>query len=227
MTVAISHFGEPTVNSHSELTMATHYAPANLHLWQAWRIQINRGVGRAREGKAVMSEESKQSDRKGIFLISALAGIIGGLCCVTPVVLVMLGLASLAVATDLGNVLYGEYRWLFRGGALLFLALALFFYFRSRGICTLDGARRERNRIINTTLLVLIFAVGIYIFWTYVAVHYWGIAVGLPWAQYDEGWAIPAAALVLAVAFLLYWFVFRRAGKRKGTDPAGLHREVS
>ena len=173
-----------------------------------------------------MSEKSKQEDRKGIFLLSALAGIIGGLCCVTPIVLVMLGLASLAVATDLGNVLYGEYRWLFRGGALAFLALALFFYFRDRGICTLDAARRERNRIINTSLLVLIFAVGVYIFWTYVAVHYWGIAVGLPWAQYDESWAVPASALVLVVAFLLYWFFFRRGGRRADAPPAGLHGKV-
>ena len=173
-----------------------------------------------------MSEKSKQDDRKGIFLLSALAGIIGGLCCVTPIVLVMLGLASLAVASDLGNVLYGEYRWLFRGGALAFLALALFFYFRSRGICTLDAARRECNRIINTSLLVLIFAVGVYIFWTYVAVHYWGIAVGLPWAQYDESWAVPASALVLAVAFLVYLFVFRHVGRKKGRHAAGLPKEV-
>ena len=46
-----------------------------------------------------MSKNAGEGDRKGIFLISALAGIIGGLCCVTPIVLVMLGLASLAVAT--------------------------------------------------------------------------------------------------------------------------------
>ena len=46
-----------------------------------------------------MQGDAPKGDRKGIFLISALAGIIGGLCCVTPVVLVMLGLASLAVAT--------------------------------------------------------------------------------------------------------------------------------
>jgi hypothetical protein len=169
-----------------------------------------------------VSKNAAESDRKGIFLISAMAGIIGGLCCVTPIVLVMLGLASLAVATDLGNVLYGEYRWLFRGGALAFLGLALFFYFRSRGICTLDGARRERNRIINTSLLVLIFAVGVYILWTYVAVHYWGIAVGLPWAQYDEGWAIPLSALVLAAAFLLYWFFFRRLKGVPDAPPPGL-----
>ena len=174
----------------------------------------------------MVSKNAGEGDRKGIFLISALAGIIGGLCCVTPIVLVMLGLASLAVATDLGNVLYGEYRWLFRGGALAFLALALFFYFRSRGICTLDAARRQRNRIINTSLLVLISAVGIYIFWTYVAVHYWGIAVGLPWAQYDEGWAIPVSALVLAAAFLLYWFFFRRAGRRDDAPPPELRGKV-
>jgi len=185
------------------------------------------GNGGGEKEDAGVPENGAKSDRKGIFLISTLAGIIGGLCCVTPIVLVMLGLASISVATDLGNVLYGQYRWLFRGGALLFLALALFFYFRSRGICTLDAVRRERNRIINTSLLVLIFAVGTYILWTYVAVHYWGIAVGLPWAQYDESWAIPASALVLGAAFLGYWLVVQRTGRKKDRQAAGLPKEAS
>ena len=156
-----------------------------------------------------MSDGAKQSDRRGVLLISALAGLIGGLCCATPIVLVLFGLASIAVAADIGNVLYGDYRWIFRLVALAFMALALWFYFRRRGICTLDQARRERNRIINTSLVVLIFAVGIYIFWTYIAVHYWGIAVGLPWAQYDESWALPASALVLGCALVLYFLLFR------------------
>lgn len=153
------------------------------------------------------------ADRRGALVISLLAGLIGGLCCVTPVVLVMVGLASISVAADLGNVLYGDYRWLFRGAALGFLGIALFIYFRRRGICTLDQARRERQRIINTVLLVLTSAVGIYIFWTYFAVHYWGIAVGLPWAQYDESWALPLSGLVLAAAVLLYFLLFRRPRK--------------
>ena len=152
----------------------------------------------------------KLSDRKGVLVISALAGLIGGLCCVTPVVLVLLGLASISVAADLGNVLYGDYRWLFRLTALAFLALALWIYFRRRGICTLDQARRERNRIINTSLVVVIGAVGVYIFWTYIAVHYWGIAVGLPWAQYDESWALPASGLVIGAAALLYLLLIAR-----------------
>ena len=154
------------------------------------------------------------SDRKGVLLISALAGLIGGLCCVTPVVLVLLGLASISVAADLGNVLYGDYRWFFRLGAVAFLSLAVWIYFRRRGICTLDQARRERNRIVNTSLVVVIGAIGVYIFWTYIAVHYWGIAVGLPWAQYDESWALPASAVVLAIALTLYFALFRHPRKQ-------------
>jgi hypothetical protein len=150
---------------------------------------------------------------KGILLVSALAGLIGGLCCTTPVVLVLLGLASISAANDLGNNLYGAHRWIFRGAALGFLALALVIYFRRKGVCTLDQARRQRNMIINTSLVALISAVGIYILWTYVVVQYWGIAVNLPWAQYDESWAIPASAIVLGAAGILYLLLFRRGKK--------------
>ena len=146
-------------------------------------------------------------------MISGLAALIGGLCCLTPIVLALLGLASVAVAADLGNVLYGNYRWVFRIVALGFVAAALVIYFRRRGICTLDQARQERNRILNTSLVVSISSMGAYILWTYVAVHYWGIAVGLPWAQYDESWAIPLAAAVLAAAVLLHYVLLR--GPRK------------
>lgn len=162
-----------------------------------------------------MNRKESHNDRKGIFLLSGLAAVIGGLCCVTPIVLVLLGLASISVAADLGNVLYGDYRWAFRGAALVFLVLGLGVYFRRKGICTLDQARRQRNRIINTSLVVLIAAVGFYIFWTYVVAHYWGIAVGLPWAQYDESWAISMAVAVLAAAITLYFVLFRNARKAR------------
>lgn len=161
-----------------------------------------------------MNTSQAQGDRKGIFLLSALAAFIGGLCCLAPVVLVLLGLGTLAFANSLGNVLYGEHRWAFRIAALAFLALALAVYFRKRGICTLDQARRERNRILNTSLVVLLFATGIYIFWTYFAVHWWGVRVGLPWAQWDESWALPASAGVLAAAGILYFLLFRKSGKQ-------------
>jgi hypothetical protein len=160
-----------------------------------------------------METRGAESDRKGIFIISSIAALIGGLCCLTPVVLVLVGLASISAAAGLGNMLYGDYKWLFRLAALCFLALALWVYFRRKGICTLDQARRQRNRIINTSLLVLMFAVGTYIAWTYIALHYLGIAAGLPWAQYDESWAVPLSAAVVGVAVALYFLLFRRAAK--------------
>lgn len=143
------------------------------------------------------------NDRKSSAILALVAGAVGGLCCLTPIVLVLLGLGTVAVAADLGNVLYGEYRWVFRLAALGFIAGALVVYFRSRGICTLDQARRERNRILNIILVTLTGAAGMYILWTYVVLHYWGIAAGLPWAQYDETWAIPASVVVLVFFHLL------------------------
>jgi len=151
------------------------------------------------------SEVRPADDRKGVLGLSVLAGVLGGLCCVTPIVMVLLGIASVSVAADFGNVLYGDYKWAFRGVALACLAAGVVIYFRRRGICTLDQARRERNRIINMALLVLVGSVAMYTFWTYIVVHYWGIAAGLPWAQYDESWAIPAAGVLFAVFFLLLW----------------------
>ena len=143
------------------------------------------------------------SDHKAAWLLSAAAGVLGGLCCATPIVMVLFGLAGISAATSLGNALYGEYKWHFRLFGLVCLGAALVVYFRRRGVCTLDDARRQRNRILNVALLALLAGSGVYILWTYVVVHYWGIAVGLPWAQWDESWAIPASAAVLAAAVLL------------------------
>lgn len=159
-------------------------------------------VSTVEAGPPPAAADSKAHDRRTIFLFSLLGGVIGGLCCLTPIVLMMFGLATIAVANDLGNVLYGDYRWVFRGAALVFLAAGLVFYFRHRGICTLDDAKRQRNRILNVSFLVLTAATGIYIFWTYVVLHYWGIAAGLPWAQYSEDWAIPTAAVIFTAFFL-------------------------
>jgi len=83
------------------------------------------------------------SDRNGFWLLSSLFGLIGGLCCMTPIVMVLLGLASISAANSLGNVLYGEYRWAFRAASLVFLIAAIVVYFRRRGICTLDSPGRR------------------------------------------------------------------------------------
>lgn len=143
-------------------------------------------------------------DRKAAVWISALGGLLAGLCCFPPVVIVLLGLASVTVANDWGNHLYGDYKWHFRAAGLACILVALVIYYRRRGICTLEQAKRERTRIFNTLLLVALVFLGVYITFNYIVLHYWGIAAGLPWARWDESWAIPVAiGLGLAAAGVL------------------------
>ena len=154
-----------------------------------------------------MNMATPPNDRKAIVLVSSLGAFVGGLCCLTPIAVVLFGLAGISVANDLGNTLYGDYKWHFRVAALVFLTAGLVVYFRRRGVCSLDEARRQRNRILNVALLSLFTCGSVYVFWNYVALHYWGIAAGLPWAQWDESWAIPTSVILLAgaAAALLYW----------------------
>ncbi len=146
-----------------------------------------------------MNDDIKRA-RKGLFVQTTLAVLTGWLCCITPLVLVLLGVASISTAASLDHVLNGTYAWAFRGAALVFLAVAVGVYFRRRGVCTLDQARQQRNRIINTAFLALLFAVGGYMALWYL-LGYWGAAVGLPWRP--RRWELISSGVLLGAAVLL------------------------
>lgn len=116
---------------------------------------------------------------KEVLRITGLPVLFASLCCLAPLVLVLIGLSTVSFAASLSNVLYGSYKWVFRGFGLLLLAVSLFFYFRQKGICTIDEAKRQRKRIINTILISLIVAVIGYVIWLYVIVEYAGVLLGL------------------------------------------------
>ncbi len=97
--------------------------------------------------------------------MTGLPVFIASLCCVTPIILVLLGLSTVSFAISLSNVLDGQYRWVFILLGLATLAVSLLFYFRKKGVCTLDQAVKHRNEIINKVLLTLIVsAIGYYLF---------------------------------------------------------------
>ena len=104
------------------------------------------------------------------------------LCCFPSVLLVGIGLMTVSAGNELSNNLYfGPARWILYGLTMLILGFGLYRHFNNQGICTLEQAKRERKRIANTAILVLVSTFILYLIWNYVILELAGIAVGLPW----------------------------------------------
>jgi len=116
---------------------------------------------------------------KEVLKIIRLPVVFASLCCLTPIVLVLLGLSGVIFASSLSDTLYGSYKWAFRAFGLGLLGISLLIYFRSKGICTLDQAKRQKRKIINTALVVLLVAVVGYIVFLYVIVEIVGSLLGI------------------------------------------------
>lgn len=112
---------------------------------------------------------------RDILKITGVPVVFASLCCLSPVILVLLGISTVSFAGSLADTLYGDYKWVFRGVGLVLLIISLILYFRKRGVCTLDQAKRHRNEIMNTLLIALIAAVAGYFFFLYVVVEYIGM----------------------------------------------------
>jgi len=117
---------------------------------------------------------------KQILKINTLPVLVASLCCLSPVILVVFGLGTVAFGSSLADTLYGDYKWYFRLAGLIAMAISLVLYFRrTKNICTLDEAKKRRTEIINTVALTIIFFVLGYIFFLYVVVHYIGVWLSL------------------------------------------------
>lgn len=113
--------------------------------------------------------------------------IIASMCCLPSVVMVMFGFATVSTGAALSDTLYwGEdgFGW-FRGSMLLIalacVVIGLIVFFRNQGICSLDEVKRNRRKIVNTSILVLGTSYLLYLLFNYVILTELGIAIGLPW----------------------------------------------
>jgi TctA family transporter len=115
-----------------------------------------------------------KTNKKDILKIISVPVVFASLCCLSPVILVAFGLSSVTFAASLSNTLYSEYKWYFRAVGLILLAISIAFYYRKKGVCTLDQAKKRKNEIINTVAIVLVSAVIGYIFFLYFVVDWVG-----------------------------------------------------
>src|SRR3989344_4245484 len=112
--------------------------------------------------------------------VVSVPALLASLCCLSPVVLVLLGISTVSFGASLADTLYGDYKWLFRAVGFLALLVCVIVYLRrQRGICTLDDVKRRRTEIINVVMLAFIGGVLAYLFFLYIVVHYVGVFLGL------------------------------------------------
>jgi hypothetical protein len=133
------------------------------------------------------SESNEQESARSLWKLVASSSIIASMCCLPSVVLVMFGIATVSTGAAISDTLYwGEdgYSW-FRPLMLTIASITvitgLVFYFRNQGICTMDQAKRQRRKIINTSILVIIISYLSYLIINYVILTEIGILFGLPW----------------------------------------------
>lgn len=100
----------------------------------------------SRPMKASESPGAAREVRHGL-LMGALCGLAAITCCVSPVVLVLLGVATAAQAVTLGDTLYYEYGWWFRGAGAFIGGVAIYLYLRRRQSCSVQGVRRFRGML--------------------------------------------------------------------------------
>ena len=124
---------------------------------------------------------------KDLWKVIAGSTLIASMCCLPSVVLVMLGLATVSTGAALSDTLYwgedgyGWFRPLMGLVAEGSVGIGLTLYFRNQGICTLDQAKQERRKVVNTSLLVVSITYVCYLLFNYVILTELGIQFGLPW----------------------------------------------
>ena len=134
-----------------------------------------------------MEEASIATDVKSLWKWIGGSAFLASMCCFPSVVLVFFGLASVSSAAALSNDLYwgtngmGWFRPALSAISVMLVVAGLVMYFRSEGICSLDEAKRQRKRIINTSIVVLSLALASYIVFNFVILTELGVALDLPW----------------------------------------------
>ena len=111
-----------------------------------------------------------------IIKISSVPVLLASLCCLSPIILVLVGVSTVSFASSLADSLYGDYKWVFRFIGFIALLFSLAMYLkRKKGVCTIDDVKRRRNEIINYVALTVVAGVLGYVFFLYVVVHYIGV----------------------------------------------------
>ena len=120
----------------------------------------------ARQGR-----ENEREIRRGL-QVGLVAGLAAITCCVSPVVLALLGVATAAEAVTLGDTLYYTYGWLFRAAGFAVAAAAVIIYLRGRRACSISGAYTYRRMLITLVATGAATYAGLFWFTKYLGIWF-------------------------------------------------------
>ncbi|MEX2045971.1 MAG: hypothetical protein WEE03_02325 [Chloroflexota bacterium] len=106
--------------------------------------------------------EHQALDIRAAGFIGGVSGLVGIACCVSPVILYLIGVASATTAVSLGNTLYYDYGWYFRGAGLAVGVLAVILYLRGRGRCDLRAARSSWLTLAGAGVVAVVTYAALY-----------------------------------------------------------------
>ena len=93
---------------------------------------VTPDIGRRR------SVVKQYGDRRRGVVIGTAAGMLGLGCCVAPAAAALVGATSATAAVDLGNRLYGDWGWAFKGAAVAFAGAAIWVQRRRARSCPIE-----------------------------------------------------------------------------------------
>jgi uncharacterized membrane protein len=109
----------------------------------------------------------EEKSTKTQLLIGFISGLIASLCCVSPLVLALIGLAGVSAALGLSIYLstYSPLVFLLSG---VFLVLAMYFHLKRQKACSMKGLRQRKQEIIAMVITWIVT----YVLLAYVIVPY-------------------------------------------------------
>ena len=125
------------------------------------------------------------NDVSSLMPVIGLSAVTASLCCLPSVIWVLFaGSSAIVAANSLSETLYySSFRYFLYLISFFMILSGLIIHFRKRGICTLNDAKKNQRRVINTSLAVFTITIIFYLFWNYVILEIIGIAIGLPWEE--------------------------------------------
>ena len=125
----------------------------------------------------------EKADISSLSPVIGVSAVISSLCCLPSVIWVLFAGYSAIVAADSlsNNLYYSPFRYLLYLISTLFLLAGLILFFKKKGICTLNDAKKNQRYVINTSLAVFTITIIVYLIWNYLILEVIGLLVGLPW----------------------------------------------